>query len=158
MRHSKELKNRVKPFFIPKYHRIKQLTFGNPNTRLPLYGSKVRAGFPSPADDFIESRLNLNDYLIKRPASTFLVRAEGESMLNVGIHCGDILIVDKSIEPIHGKIVIAAIDGELTVKRLYKKEGIIKLNAENPHYSDINITEEQETVIWGVVTNVIHGV
>jgi DNA polymerase V len=126
--------------------------------RLPLYGSKVQAGFPSPADDFIEQHLDLNEYLIPHPAATFLVRAKGQSMINAGIFSGDILVVDKSLEPSHGKIVIAALDGELTVKRLYQKDGVVKLQPENPEFPDIIINTELETVIWGVVTNVIHEV
>lgn len=122
---------------------------------IPLYSSKVRAGFPSPADDFVEQKLNLNDYLIKHPASTFLVRAEGESMVGAGIQSGNILVVDRSLEPSHNRIVIAAIDGELTVKRLYKQQGEVKLLSENPDFPSIDIREEMDTVIWGVVTNVI---
>lgn len=127
--------------------------------KLPLYLSKVSAGFPSPAENDIAEQLDLNDYLIKHPAATFLVRASGESMLNAGIHENDILIVDRSLTPIDGKVVIAAIDGQLTVKRLKKnKNGKITLLAENPHYKSIEINEENEVYIWGVVTNVIHGV
>jgi len=122
---------------------------------LPLYSNKVSAGFPSPADDHLEMKLDLNSYLIKHPAATFFVRASGDSMVNAGIHSGDLLIVDKSIEPCDGKIVIAALDGELTVKRLYKRGGEIKLFAENAAYPPINITE-QDMVIWGVVSYVIH--
>ena len=125
---------------------------------IPLYGSKVQAGFPSPADDFIEQHLDLNEYLIQHPAATFLVRAKGQSMINAGIFSGDILIVDKSLEPTHGKIVIAAIDGELTVKRLYRKDGVVKLQPENPDFPDLDISEQGETIIWGVVTNVIRDV
>lgn len=125
---------------------------------LPLYASSVRAGFPSPADDYIEAHLDLNDYLIKHPAATFLVRAVGDSMVNAGIHSEDILVVDRSLEPSHGRIVIAALNGELTVKRLYKKEGRLQLLAENPAYPAIDITEAADMVIWGVVTNVIHTV
>ena len=122
---------------------------------LPLYQSKVQAGFPSPADDYIESSLDLNEYLITHPAATFMVRATGDSMTGAGIHSGNILIVDRSIEAKHGKIVIAAIDGELTVKRLYKKDGLIKLLAENPSYPDIPISDNNHTLIWGVVTKCI---
>ena len=83
----------------------------------------MRAGFPSPADDYIETMLDLNEYLIKHPAATFFVKASGESMVNAGIHSGDILIVDRSLEAVHGKIVIAALNGELTVKRLSRQQG-----------------------------------
>lgn len=123
--------------------------------KLPLYQSKVQAGFPSPADDYIEDILDLNEYLIKHPAATFMVRATGDSMIGAGIHSGNILIVDRSIEAKHGKIVIAVVDGELTVKRLYKKNSVIKLQAENPSYPDILISNDNDTMIWGVVTKAI---
>lgn len=131
---------------------------GETSYAIPLYSSKVRAGFPSPADDYIETRMDLNEHLIKHPAATFFVRASGDSMIRAGIHSGDILVVDRSLEAVHGKIVIAALHGELTVKRLFRQQGIVKLVAENPKYPDIAITEEHELVIWGVVTNVIHAV
>ena len=122
---------------------------------LPLFTGKVAAGFPSPADDYVEKTLDLNDLLVKKPAATFFVRAQGESMLGAGIHPNDILIVDRSIEPVPGKIVICALNGELTVKRLGRNNGQWRLKAENPAYADI-VYEELEMVIWGVVTNVIH--
>lgn len=123
---------------------------------MPLYGSSVRAGFPSPADDYIESMLDLNEYVIKHPAATFFVRASGDSMIHAGIHSGDILVVDRSLEITHGKIVIAALNGELTVKRLSQQGGKIQLLAENPEFPPIDISDEYEMVIWGVVTHVIH--
>ncbi len=125
---------------------------------VPLYSSFVKAGFPSPADDYIETHLDLNEHLIKHPAATFLVRTSGDSMIGIGIHSGDILVVDRSLEAAHGRIVIAALNGELTVKRLYRQNGEIKLLAENPDYPPINIAESFDLVIWGVVTNVIHSV
>lgn len=126
---------------------------------LPLYLSKVSAGFPSPAEDDMVEKLDLNKYLVKHPAATFLVRASGKSMINAGIHENDILVVDRSITPADGKIVIAAIDGQLTVKRLKKNpHGQLTLFAENPDYPPIEIREGNEVHIWGVVTNVIHGV
>ena len=123
---------------------------------LPLYSSLVSAGFPSPADDHADTRLDLNNYLIPKPASTFFVRVSGDSMIGVGIHPGDILVVDKSLEARHNKIVIAAVNSELTVKRLYRKDGAVKLMAENPSYSPIALNNEADLVIWGVVTSVIH--
>lgn len=123
---------------------------------LPLYSSLVSAGFPSPADDHCDGKLDLNNYLIQRPASTFFVRVSGDSMINVGIHPGDILVVDKSIEAKHNKIVIAAVNSELTVKRLYRKEGELKLLAENPNYSPIILSNDTDLMVWGVVTSVIH--
>jgi len=140
---------------IPASQKARLETLG---FKLPLYGSQVEAGFPSPADDYIESLLDLNEYLVKHPAATFLVRAKGESMLHAGIHPGDILVVDRSLEARHGKIVIAAVNGELTVKRLYMKDGVVKLQPENPSFPDIIITEALDTMVWGVVTNVIHQV
>lgn len=125
--------------------------------QLPLFSNKVSAGFPSPADDHIEAQLDLNRHLIKNPASTFLVRVSGESMKDVGIFPNDILIVDRSIKPIDGKIVIAAIDGELTVKRLKKEKSAVYLMPENKDFKPIVITEMQDLNIWGVVTNVIHS-
>ncbi len=125
---------------------------------VPLYSSKVSAGFPSPAEDYIAERLDLNEYLIKHPSSTFLVRANGNSMINAGIYENDILIVDRSIKPVPGKIVIVAIDGQLTVKRLAQKNNHYLLIAENPDYPPIEIQEDQETIIWGVVTQVLHAV
>jgi len=124
---------------------------------IPLYGSSVAAGFPSPADDYIEDKIDINKYLIKHPASTFLVRATGESMINVGIFPNDILIVDRSLKAENGKVVIAVIDGELTVKK-YKEEGKkITLKAENESYEDIEFQKGSEALIWGIVTNVIHN-
>lgn len=124
--------------------------------RLPLYQSLVMAGFPSPAEDEVECELDLNELLIKQPTATFFLRVSGSSMINAGIHDNDILVVDRSLEPVHGKIVIAAVNGELTVKRLYRKGGKIQLVAENEAYAPIQITEESELHIWGVVTSVIH--
>jgi DNA polymerase V len=122
----------------------------------PLYSSHVQAGFPSPADDYIEDHLDLNEYLIKHPAATFFVKAEGQSMIGANIQPGDLLIVDRSIPATHGKIVIAAIQGELTVKRLFQQAGKIQLLPENPEFQPIDISENSELVIWGVVTHIIH--
>jgi len=125
---------------------------------LPMFASKVSAGFPSPADDFMDTKLDLNSHLIKTPSATFFVRVSGESMINAGIHDGDLLVVDRSIEPQVGKIVIAAIQHELTVKRYVKKDGKVYLAPENENYEPILVSEEDEVHIWGVVTNVIHAV
>jgi DNA polymerase V len=124
---------------------------------LPLFTGKVAAGFPSPADDYVEKNLDLNELLVQKPAATFFVRAQGESMLGAGIHPNDILVVDRSLEAIPGKVVICAINGELTVKRLERFNEQWQLKAENPAYADIVIHDELELVIWGVVTNVIHS-
>jgi DNA polymerase V len=124
---------------------------------LPLFTGKVAAGFPSPADDYVEKNLDLNELLVQKPAATFFVRAQGESMLGAGIHSNDILVVDRSLEVVPGKVVICAINGELTVKRLERVNEQWQLKAENPAYADIVIHDELELVIWGVVTNVIHA-
>ena len=126
--------------------------------KLPLFTCHISAGFPSPADDHLAAKLDLNEYLIKNPSASFFLKVSGDSMLNAGIHDGDILLVDRSIEVKNGKIVIAAVDGSLTVKRLIEKGSKKILQAENKEYRDIEISEEQELVIWGVVTNVIHKV
>lgn len=126
------------------------------NLTFPLFSSRVQAGFPSPADDHLEAALDLNQHLIKHPASTFFVRASGNSMVNVGINDDDILIVDRSLEPKHGDIVIAALNSELTVKRLYAKDNKVFLMPENSDYSIIEINEDMDFLIWGVVTSVVH--
>jgi DNA polymerase V len=125
---------------------------------LPLYGNKIAAGFPSPADDHIESSLDLNEYLIEHPAATFYVRVSGESMIKAGINPNDILIVDRAVEPVDGKIVIAVLNGELTVKRLVTKQSKVFLYPENDAFKPIEVSPEAEFKIWGVVTNVIHRV
>ena len=131
------------------------LTVGK-RLRMPLYSSNVPAGFASPADDFVEDYLDLNDLLVKREEATFFVRVSGRSMIDAGIQPNDILIVDRSLEAQHGKIVIAVLNGEVTVKRLYNRAGKVILKAENPSYKDIVV--EGELHIWGVVTSVIHQV
>lgn len=125
---------------------------------LPLAMTSVPAGFPSPADDYMDKKLDLNEFLIQHPAATFFVRVKGESMIQAGINSGDILIVDRALEPSQGKIVIAAVDGELTVKRIHQKEDKLYLAAENPEFNLIEITPEQCLTVWGVVTYVIHKV
>lgn len=124
---------------------------------LPLFQTSVAAGFPSPAENEIEKKLDLNHLLIKHPSATFFLRVSGSSMVKAGIHDNDILVVDRSLEPTHGKIVVAALNGELTVKRLYLDKDKVFLIAENEVYSPIEITEGIEFHVWGVVTNVIHS-
>lgn len=125
--------------------------------RLPLYQSSISAGFPSPADDELEDKLDLNELLIKHPSATFFLRVSGSSMINAGIHHNDILIVDRSLEAADGKVVIASVNGELTVKRLHYEGKKIQLVAENDAYPPIDISEEADFRIWGVVTNVVHS-
>ena len=122
----------------------------------PLYACSVRAGFPSPADDYIEMHLDLNSYLIKHPAATFFVTAAGDSMIGAGIAAGDMLVVDRSLEAVHGKIIIVVINGELSVKRLSRTAGRVMLLSENDKYKPIEIADAEELIIWGVVTHVIH--
>jgi DNA polymerase V len=124
--------------------------------RLPVQQHYISAGFPSPAEDYIDNKLDLNRYLIKNPATTFYVKVSGSSMMGVGIHNGDLLIVDRSIEAISGRIVIAVLNGELTVKRLCCEGDRLYLKAENSSYPPIEVTEPQELSIWGVVTSAIH--
>lgn len=116
----------------------------------------VSAGFPSPADDYVESPLSLDELVTRRPESTFFVRASGESMLGAGIRNGDILVVDRVEDPRPGAVVIAMVSGEMLVKRLSKGGEHWFLEAANPSYQSIEITEELECVIWGVVTHVLH--
>ncbi len=124
--------------------------------QLPLFSCGVSAGFPSPADDYIDRQLDLNELLIKNPAATFFVRVAGDSMTGAGINHDDILIVDRSLEPTNGKIIIAAIDGELTVKRLSKTDYSCSLQSENPDYPALQITDDMSLEVWGVVTGVVH--
>ncbi|MCW9039846.1 MAG: translesion error-prone DNA polymerase V autoproteolytic subunit [Rhodospirillales bacterium] len=125
-------------------------------TALPLLSSVVPAGFPSPAEDFVEGRLDLNEHLIHHPAATFIVRVEGESMIGAGVHPGDLLVVDRSLEPRHGDVVIAVLNGELTVKRLEKRAGRCFLSPANPVFPPIEIGDGMDCVIWGVVSSAIH--
>lgn len=135
---------------------VHQPVLAPPPLELVLYAARVPAGFPSPADDYVEGRLDLNQHLIRHPAATFFVRVSGESMLGAGIHPGDLLVVDRALEPIHGKVVIAVVNGELTVKRLCIREGQVRLLAENERYAPIMLSGDMDLQIWGVVTNVIH--
>lgn len=130
----------------------------NSKVLLPIYLCKVEAGFPSPAENYVEQELDLKEYLIRNSDSTFLVRATGKSMVNVGIFPGDILIVDRSLEAKNNSIIIVSIDGELTVKRLIKDNENKKLylKSENLDYPNIDLKIESDTMIWGVVTYSIH--
>jgi SOS-response transcriptional repressors (RecA-mediated autopeptidases) len=123
----------------------------------PLYLCPIPAGWPSPAEDYIEDTLDLHKFAVRNEAATFFLRASGDSMIGAGILDGDILVVDRSISPVSGKIVIAAIDGELTVKRLSKKGKRLLLIPENPNYEPIDITHHEDTRIWGVVTFALHS-
>ena len=127
-----------------------------PVVLLPMFGDKVPAGFPSPATDYQEDRLDLNQLLIQHKEATYFLRAKGHSMTGAGIHDGDVLVVDRTKEPAHRDIVIAVVDGEFTVKRLHKRGNKVRLVAENPDFEDITFNEGQELLIWGVVTSAVH--
>ena len=129
---------------------IRPVKCGN-TVLLPIAPSKVSCGFPSAAEDWLEDRLDLNEKLIKSPSSTFLFRAEGESMTGAGINDGDILIVDRGVTPTHGRVVVATISGDLTVKRLNLKLNPPQLDPENAQFKSIT----EEFTIWGVVTSSI---
>ena len=123
---------------------------------LPMYSSAVRAGFPSPADDHLDTELDLHSYVVKRPAATYFVRAEGDSMIGDGIHHGDLLVVDRSLEALPGRIIVIAVDGELTVKKLDRIGQRTYLKASNPAYKPIPL-DGRESHVWGVVTHVLHS-
>ena len=124
----------------------------------PLFLSRVPAGFPSPAEDYVECGLDLNEHLIAHREATFFVRVKGHSMTGAGIRDGDLLVVDRSLEAGDGDIVIAVVDGELTVKRLSRRGCRVRLLAEHPSYAPIEFKDGQELVVWGVVTSFIHRV
>jgi DNA polymerase V len=124
---------------------------------LPLASCHVQAGFPSPADDYMEGSLDLNQHVIKHPSATYFVRASGDSMTGAGIFNGDLLIVDRSLDPVHGRVVIAEVDGQLTVKRLSKLDNRVLLESENESYPPIELQEGNEVVVWGIVTHVLHN-
>lgn len=123
---------------------------------LPLFATGVQAGFPSPADDYLEAALDLNELMIRHPAATFFVRVVGDSMEGAGINPGDLLVVDRAEEAVSGKIVLAVVNGEFTVKRLMKKGASVYLVAENKHYPPLKITSAMDFQVWGVVMWVVH--
>ncbi|WP_125925555.1 translesion error-prone DNA polymerase V autoproteolytic subunit [Halomonas aestuarii] len=122
----------------------------------PLMGCRVRAGFPSPADDHLDVEIDLHAHVVRRPAATYFVRAEGDSMLGDGIHDGDLLVVDRSLEPLPGRVVVIAVDGEPTVKRLARRGEQTFLMASNPRFAPIPLAG-RECEVWGVVTHVLHA-
>jgi len=125
--------------------------------RIPLLNDSVSAGFPSPADDYTEENIDLNEHLISNPFSTFFLRVKGESMINAGIKDKDLIIVDKSLIAKPGDIVIAMIDGEFTIKRLSIKNDELYLKAENHNYPDFSFKNHIDVQIWGVVIYSIHS-
>ncbi len=136
---------------------IKKLSADPENCRTPLFCDLIKAGFPSPADDYSDSSLDFNEYLIKNKAATFTVRVQGDSMIGAGINSEDLLIVDRSLQPVNNSIIVAIVSGEFTVKRLVKKKGIYYLYPENPDYPIIQITEEMNFQVWGVVSFAVHS-
>ena len=134
------------------FYTLKQLQLDEVKLAEPM----VPAGFPSPADDFVEMELNIHDYIVKNKDATFCVKVEGTSMTKANIHSGDILIVDRSLEPEHHNIVRAVIDGEFTVKRLAVNDGNLYLSPENDNFAPIKITKEMDFLVWGVITHIIH--
>ena len=125
--------------------------------KIPLLTDSVSAGFPSPADDYTEENIDLNEHLISNPFSTFFLRFKGDSMINAGIKDKDLIIVDKSLTPRPGNIIIAMIDGEFTIKRLSIKNDELYLKAENHNYPDFNFKNHIDVQIWGVVIHSIHS-
>ena len=142
-----------------KKRELQYLTIANISSiqPIPLYNS-IAAGFPSPAEDHMDSSLDLNQHLIKHPSATFYVYARGDSMVSAGISDGDMLIVDRSLEATNDSIVVAIINGEFTVKSISKVNEHLYLMPHNTSYNPIEITEEMDFEIWGVVTHSIHSV
>ncbi len=139
-------RNSTLEFYRPNY---------NTALDLPFVDGGISAGFPSPADDFLDINIDLNKHLIKNPSTTFYGRVRGNSMIDAGIHDGDLLVIDKSLEPQSDKIAVCFIDGEFTVKRIQIEKDTVWLIAENKDYQPIKVTKENELLIWGIVTNVI---
>lgn len=144
---------------LKDYPNISERFTFNPATQVerPLFSDSVSAGIPIPAEDYVESMLDLNDHLIQNTDTTFFVRVSGDSMIEAGINHGDILVVDASIQPTHGKVVIAMIDNELTVKTLERIGTKVRLLPANPDYEPIQITGDIQFDIHGVATSVIHS-
>ena len=146
---------------LKRVHTGKELSFYSMEEKtldIPFYQSNVSAGFPSPAEDFMELDLNLQEYLVQHPSATFCVKVTGDSMQNAGIFSGDVMVVDRALEPKNKTIVLAVLDGEFTVKRIRKKGDLLFLNPENDNFKPIEITQEMNFKVWGVVTHIIHKV
>tara|TARA_B100001027_G_scaffold48072_1_gene31619 strand:+ start:4473 stop:4904 length:432 start_codon:yes stop_codon:yes gene_type:complete len=132
-------------FFTPSHGKLEAI----------LINAGISAGFPSPAGDFKQERISLDKELIKNKEATFFARVSGESMVNAGLEDGDLIVIDRSLEPTNNKIAVCFIDGEFTVKRLKVKKNKIWLKPENTNYKAIEVKEDNELIIWGIVTNVI---
>ena len=124
--------------------------------QLPLAGERVAAGFPSPAEDYVDVGIDLNDQLIRHPTSTFFLRVSGDSMTGAGIHDGDLLVVDRSLDPHPGRVVVAVLDGGFTLKHLVRHHGRLRLEAANPNYPPLDLRSCNDVQIWGVAIHVIH--
>ncbi len=140
---------------MKKKNRLNFFTPSNDGLEAILINSGISAGFPSPAGDFKQERISLDKELIKNKEATFFARVSGESMINAGLEDGDLIVIDRSLEPTNNKIAVCFIDGEFTVKRLLVKKNKIWLNPENANYKAIEVKEDNELIIWGIVTNVI---
>jgi DNA polymerase V len=125
--------------------------------RLPMFTARIPAGFPSPADDYVDGGLDLNELLVRHPAATFFVRVSGDSMTGAGIHSGDVLVVDRAETARNRSVIIAALNGELTVKRLVRDGGRVWLVSENPDYAPMEVSGDTQFEVWGVVVHVIHS-
>lgn len=143
-------------------NRYKTIDIFTPDTQtqldLPLIDGGISAGFPSPALDFVDLSIDLNRHIIKHPAATFFGRVKGDSLINAGINDGDLLVIDRSLEPTNGKIAVCYIDGEFTAKRIEVENNTLRLKAENSKYKPIEVTSDNEFLIWGVVTYVIKSI
>lgn len=143
-------------------HKSKSLTFFTPktfkNSGAHFFDTGISAGFPSPAEDFKEQRLSLDRELIKNKDATFFARVSGQSMIGAGLDDNDLLVIDRSLEPANNKIAVCFLDGEFTVKRLKVNTEGVWLQPENPNYPIIKVTDDNDFVIWGIVTNVIKKV
>lgn len=142
-------KNKKLSFFVPNFES---------KLRIPFIKEGVSAGFPSPAADFMETNIDLNKELSGNPLATFYIKVKGNSMIDAGINDKDVLVVDRSLEPQNNKIAICFIDGEFTVKRIKLEKDCLYLMPENPNYKPIKVTEENQLIIWGIVTYVIKNV
>lgn len=144
---------------LKKLHKGNILDFYSISTgtylELPLIEQRISAGFPSPADDFLDISIDLNKELIKNPSATFFGRVNGDSMQDLGIDDGDLLIIDKSIEPTDGKIAVCFIDGEFTLKKIKTEKNFCLLVPANKKYKPIKVTENNEFIVWGIVKHVI---
>lgn len=142
-------KNKTLTFFLPNFESDLKITF---------VADSVSAGFPSPAADFMETNIDLNKELSENPLATFYIKVKGNSMIDAGINDKDVLVVDRSLEPQNNKIAICFIDGEFTVKRIKLEKDCLYLMPENKNYTPIKVTEENQLIIWGIVTYVIKAV